>query len=116
MAFKPNVKLQIGEMSEKIAIEEATYTTNSFGEKEEIWSHYCYVWASIAPFKARERYFTEKWQFEDILVFTVRWQTGIHERQRISYDDGNGVRYYNIRGIERISRNRWLNIIAQYKG
>lgn len=115
MAFNPKTKPQIGELSDRIRIEQATYTANSFGEPVESWSLFCYLWASINPFKSRERYFTDKWQFEDILAFTVRWQTGINEKQRIAWDDGNGLRYYNIRGIERVGRSKWINIIAQYK-
>jgi SPP1 family predicted phage head-tail adaptor len=115
MAFRPNVKPQIGEFCNRVAIEQATTTKNSFGEDIETWSHVCYVWASVTPFNSKEKYYLDQWQFEETLSFTIRWQLGLNDKQRIVYNDGNGDRYYNIRGIERVGRNRWVNLIAQYK-
>lgn len=108
-------RFRIGHFDKKIIIERSVDSIDSVGQPIRSWSTFKTVFAAIRPLKARERFRADRFVFEDIQVFVIRWIVGLRPLMRIAYDDGNGTRYFNIRNIAEYedNRRRFLEITAE---
>lgn len=108
-------RFRIGQFDKKITIESFTETTDAAGQPVKTWSTFQSVFSAIRPLKARERFRADRFVFEDIQIFVIRWIAGITPLMRVAYNDGNGVRYFNIRNIAEYedNRRRFLELSAE---
>jgi len=98
--------MQIGDLDRRITIQQSTATKNSYGEDVDSWATYRKVWAMLT-YESRasnEQYEADQKVAVRIVKFTVRYDSAITEKMRISWDSG----IYDIRSIEEISRERYL--------
>lgn len=102
-------KEQIGKLDRRIMIERPVYEIDMVSDERKLtgWEEVVEVWA-----KAEDRQGSEVFQSDQITavrgtVFTIR-EMSIDVTWRISFDG----EYYNIEGVERPDRNRYLKIIA----
>lgn len=111
-------KWRTGHLDEIITIEKETSSgQDSLGQPITTWSTHIKCFARVSPLTSRERFRGERFVFEDMLFFVIRWVTGITPNMRVAYDDasGRGVRYFNIRNIAELDdgRKRFIELTGE---
>lgn len=96
-----------GSLNRKIIIQTSFYTSKQdSGERNEQWTTYATVYASIGESSGGEALETNQVAATNNTTFTIRYKAGIKTKMRIQYND----ELYNIKGIEEIGRRRYLII------
>jgi SPP1 family predicted phage head-tail adaptor len=99
----------IGSLDRKISIQRPIYAINSVSDAKDItgWEEVAEVWAKIDDRQGSEVYESDQIVAVRGTIFTIRARE-IDVRWRISFDG----EYYNIEGIERPDRNRFIKVLA----
>ena len=93
-------------LDRKIGIQEATSTTNEFGENIQSWSTFSQPWAEV-KYSSGSESFVDGIEVEgQTLTFIIRYRAGITTKMRVVFD---GVTY-DIEGIEEPKRREMLQL------
>ena len=103
--------MQIGDLDRRITIQQSTTTTNNYGEKVDSWATYRKVWGMLSYERGDEQFEAKQKTAVRVVKWTVRYDSSITEKMRISWDSG----IYDIRSIEQISREKYLVLKCERK-
>lgn len=98
--------INYGKLDRKITIEQATETTNDFGEPIKTWATYCQPWAQIKYSPGNESYADNIEVQTQTVRFIIRYRSGITTKMRVLFD---GVTY-DIDGIMEPKRREMLEL------
>lgn len=106
-------KEQVGKLDRRIRIQLRTVGANASNEDAELgWSDFSQVWAKVEEKSGGEYYRDDKLTAVTVADFTIRYQRGITEEMRIVFNR----RYYGIKSILFVDRERYIKITAQSGG
>ncbi|MDK2986534.1 MAG: hypothetical protein PWQ96_2178 [Clostridia bacterium] len=101
--------MQIGELRDKVTIQEYIQTPDGYGGFSETWQDKYTVWANIKPLRGREYFEMQKIQSEITHKITIRYRSDINTSNRIRYKD----QILNIKSVIDIdNRHRYLEIMC----
>lgn len=101
--------MQIGELRDKVTIQEYIQTPDRYGGFSETWQDKYTVWANIKPLRGREYFEMQKIQSEITHKITIRYRSDINTLNRIRYKE----RILNIKSVIDIdNRHRYLEIMC----
>jgi SPP1 family predicted phage head-tail adaptor len=86
-----------GRMDQEVAIQRMTRTSDGAGGYTETWATLSTVWAHVGPKAGREHLADGRINASYVNVFTLYYQDGLQEADRIVWGGEN----WNIRGIRR---------------
>jgi SPP1 family predicted phage head-tail adaptor len=95
---RQNKNEEIGKMDRRIQLQNYTETTNTYGERLEVYTALATVWAFVdyTGTEGREMERAGRETVQSYANFTIRRRTDITERTRIVFD----LKAYDIEGIE----------------
>ena len=107
----------IGNMKQRITLQEAIESDNGSGGQDVIWQDVTTVWAQVEPIlsfyvssRGRELVQNEKLQSRSSYRVKIRYFPGVTGAMRMSYDG----RIFNIRGVVNLDEaGRFLEILAE---
>ena len=88
--------MRAGKMRNKIVIQQNSPSRGEDGSVTEAWSTYTNIWAEKKHQTSREFFSAQKINSEVTDLFTVRFNSGITTKMRVSFDG----KYYNIIGAD----------------
>jgi len=88
--------IRAGDLNQRIIIQQATVTRDTYGAEIQTWATYATLWASKKHQVSREFYSAQKINAEITDLFIIRYRTGITTKMRILY----GGHYYDILGAD----------------
>jgi len=101
---------RIGRMTELVAIEGLTSTSDGIGGSTKTWATVASVWAAVSAGSGKEAFEGDRTNATATVIFTIRNRSDFDERNRIAW---GGVTY-NIREVKREgSRPLYVKIIAE---
>lgn len=102
---------QIGQLDRRIEIQQATTTTDAYGQSIDTWTTLACCWAKVENPLAgnREKVFGDVETSVTRAMITIRYRDGITERHSVLY---NGD-YYDIMNIHQIGRRAYLLLICE---
>ncbi len=101
--------MRAGDLDRKITIQSATEAQDGYGEAVPTWGTFATVWAKFTPNRGGERFAANQIVAQADGVFRIRWQPGITEKMRVSYDGD----IYDIQYIAEIGRHEALDLYAR---
>jgi SPP1 family predicted phage head-tail adaptor len=102
---------QIGEMDDRIQIEQESRVADGMGGYELTWTvRHGPMWAAVRPMSGRERQFADQVRAESGYVVIIR-NREVFEGDRIKWING-GNRLLNIRAVHRKPRSNYLKMEA----
>jgi len=87
--------VKIGELRNRITLQEYTISKDSFGAETETWSDVAQVWASIEPLSGREYFAAQQINAQISTKVTIRYRAGIKPTMRVLF----GNRVYGILSV-----------------
>lgn len=102
--------MNIGKLDRLITIQQDT-GSDSTGEHVPSWETYRQVWAGIKPKSGSERYEAEMLTATNQVIFVIRYDSGVTEAMRISYES----EIYDIIHIAEAGRRQYQELTAQKK-
>lgn len=89
------MSIAAGKLRHRVEIQEPVISRNTFGEREEVWAHFAYAWASVEPLSAKEFTIAQQTQSKVSARITIRHREGISAIMRVLFRG----KAYNIEGI-----------------
>ena len=86
--------MRAGQLRHSIVIQQVT-ETNTGGVITNVWSEYDTVRAEVLPISGSEFWAAAQVQDEDVVMFKIRYLSGVLQKMRILYD----YRAYDIKGV-----------------
>lgn len=97
-------------LRQKIRIQSATETQDSFGAISTTWSTFADVYADIMPIRGNEFFIVHQEKSQATIKFTIRYLSGLTTKHRILYDS----RVFDIESIINIKeRNREMILMCR---
>lgn len=93
----------------KITIEQPIRIKDGFGAEVESWDAFAVVWANVNHKGGREGFYARQIVAEGIVVFKIRYTSGVTPLMRVNYD---GV-IYNITAVAEGGRREYLEIVTR---
>ena len=105
---RQNKNEEIGKMDRRIQLQNYTETTNTYGERLEVYTALATVWAFVEypGTEGREMERAGRETVQSYANFTIRRRTDITERTRVIFD----LKTYDIEGIE-VSQDKQFQIL-----
>ncbi len=108
--------LRTGSLRERVTIQSLTLTKDSYHEQQESWTDVATVPASVRPVSASEQVTADRLETQQRLLVTIRFRTGVTDKNRLKHVHCGTTRYYDIVSItDRNMRGKALDIIATYE-
>lgn len=105
-------RIHIGQLKDRITIEETTPTQNAYGEEVNSWATITdgvvYARVEWANTGSGEIYSKQGIASYEAVNFVVRHRTDITAKMRILYKS----KYYNIKNIKEVEFNKYLEIVT----
>lgn len=103
--------MRTGERNKIIVIQHITgSTTDSYGGQVPTWAPFATVWAAVRPLKGRDLIAAQAAQNETVVVFNIRWISGVLPTMRVVY----GGKNYDVTAIINTREaNREMEISAK---
>lgn len=98
-----------GQLDRTITIQTFTVAQDATGQPIQTWSTLAIVRASVLEVNARERFQALREVGVFSAVFTIRWLSGLNDRNRVIYDG----KTYDIVGIQEQGRRQWLALSGE---
>jgi len=99
----------IGNLRNKITIEESTIIVDEYGQTNRSWSSKTTLWAKKTVSTYNERIKADQLHNEVSYTFLIRYRNDINPNQRIKEDNI----YYTIKAVfDESGLKKWLKIIA----
>lgn len=102
--------MEIGRLSRRIEIQQATVTLDNVGGEVRTWSTVVRCWAQSRSITARERFASEQIREAREEVFIIRYRKDITPEMRIVFQE----KKYRIVGLAEIGQKSALEITAEY--
>ena len=102
--------MQYGHFKRRITIESYTTAVDANGQDIKTWGTLAEVWAGMAYEKGDESFEALQRVALRIVKFMIRYRDDVDETCRVVYDS----KYFNILGIERLHRKRYLILKCEY--
>lgn len=100
----------IGELDEIITIEQRSIAIDNAGQQIESWSPYLTsIFCDIKYATATEKEDGGRITDFDVLIFYIRYDSGVNQAMRILYDNA----IFDILGIKKVGRERFLEITGK---
>ena len=103
-------------MDSRVAIQRATLTVNSYGERAESWATIATVWAEVQyKVGGGESLQSDQVFSEQRVHFIIRYSSDVSDLKpsdRVSYKSN----VYQIEGIQEIGRQEGLRIVTTLRG
>ena len=103
--------MQAGKLDRRIAIQEATTSTDGDNQTVETWTEWASSWAQFIPQAGTEELEGESVVPVQTARFVIRWRSGVTTAMRVIHD---GETYY-IRSVMEIGRRVGLDITAEVR-
>lgn len=101
--------MNIGDLRNRITIQQFTTTVNANGFEVQSWVDYKSTWSAITNLYGREYYQAAAVQAEKTVKFTIRYDSNINTDMRIVFNSKN----YDIKFIDNIKyANKFIEIQA----
>jgi SPP1 family predicted phage head-tail adaptor len=99
----------IGRLRERLELQSATDTLDSYGQPTRAWATYSTVWANLVPLGASEPQIADKQTPQGKFKITIRFQSGVLPFHRAVM----GARTFNFESVIDVDeRSKWLEIQA----
>ena len=108
--------ITIGKLKDRVELQSAVETSDTFGESIIIWTPYDTVWASIEPLSGKEYYFSQQQKGEVTARITIRYRIGISSGHRAVYvNAAKGItdNYERVAIVNRENKNEWLELLCK---
>ncbi len=96
-----------GDLRQLVTIQTATLTPDAAGGSTEAWATYVTAYARVRPLSSRELYAQGQVQGAITHELTIRYQSGIRPKMRVSW----GSRTFQITGVRTINEERRFTIL-----
>jgi SPP1 family predicted phage head-tail adaptor len=77
--------VRAGRLRERVTIQEATETRDSFGQAVATWATHATCWASVEPFSGSERFQAATLNAEILYEVRIRYDSEITPKMRLLY-------------------------------
>lgn len=104
--------MRAGRLDRLITIEQPTTTEDAHGQPIPSWSTYTTAWSDKKEKPGAEYFAAGQEISEQVVVFTIRYYSGITTKMRISYNS----KYYDIVGFRELGRAEGLELVAVVQG
>jgi SPP1 family predicted phage head-tail adaptor len=99
----------IGQLRERLELQSATDTLDSYGQPARAWTTYATVWANVVPSGGSEPVIADQQSPQRNFKITVRFLSGVSSTHRAVM----GSRAFNfVSVIDLEERSKWLEIQA----
>lgn len=99
----------IGRLRERLELQSATDTLDSYGQPTRAWATYSTVWANVIPTGGSEPQVADQQNPQVSFKITIRYQAGVSSTHRAIM----GARVFNFQSVLNVDeRSRWLEIQA----
>lgn len=104
--------MKIGELSDRIIVQQATRTEDAAGGGSYAWANFATVWSKVEPLQGREFFTAQQFAAQVSHRVTLRYREDIDATMRVKY----GVRLLNIKSrllIKRPLQQRRLELMCE---
>lgn len=100
--------MNVGTLSRRIRIEQASTSPDSYGEPIKTWAALDHVFADIRPVSNTERFEAQQVNRQVEVRMRIHYRADVTEQMRILYDGD----YYDIQGIKEIGYREGLELLC----
>ena len=101
-------KVNIGEFTEPVTLQQPTATTATNGQKIRSFADFVAVFAAVKPVVINETEVSARVQYSETYAFTTHNNAAVNSRFQVKWNDEN----FNIIKIERFNLGRFMRITA----